>query len=292
MIEQFLELQKEVYKYETTDFETGDNIAYFVDYSSNIFFSQVGDFFEIIFWGDGYDDDPDTKITEIDYSTNFAFCRFLEFISNPKIADKLISIKFSGPDEGANGTKSWNFNRLVNSNVVFPNMKSFVVQLTNLGDHNQSIIDGDCLDENGIIAKLISKMPNLESLVLPSAPDKSFFQIGKHPLKSLTIQAGYSNQNFIENLADSENFSQLSALDYTEMIDVYDIPAEEYTSFESYKKLFQSKGFSTVKHFKLRGSILKTEQLFELQKLNNVQFLNIVAHGGRYVSHLMNDKKI
>lgn len=291
MIEQFLKLQEEIYKYETTDFETGEKVEYFVDYSPKIFFSQVGDFFETIFFGDGYDDDPNTKIDEIDYSTNFAFCRFLEFISNQGIADKLISIKFSGPDEGANGTKSWNFNRLVNSDVVFPNLKSFMVQLTNLGDHNQSIIDGDCLDENGIIARLMLKMPNLERLVLPSAPDKSFFQIGKHPLKSLTIQAGYSNQNFIENLANSENFFQLSALDYTEVIDVYDIPVEDYTSFENYKKLFQSKGFSTIKHFKLRGSILETEQLFELQKLNNVQFLNIVAKGGRYVSHLMKDKK-
>jgi hypothetical protein len=212
-------------------------------------------------------------------------------LCDQKIADRIVSLHFGGPDQGANGTKSWDFNRLLNSNSTFPNLKNFSVQLTDLGDHNQSIIDGGGMQENGMIAKLVSRMPSLEQLVIPSAPDNSFFDIGEHPLRFLKLQAGYGHQNFIDNLAESKNFKQLSKLDYTDLIDVYDIPKEDYTSFESFVKLFNSKAFSSVGHFKLRNANLDNEQLFELQRLNKVQFLNIKANGGRYVSHLMTEKK-
>lgn len=275
---------------QTKDFDTGEEKEYFVDYSPRVQFSKIGDFFSLSFFGNGYDDDPNVKALDFNYETNFAFCRFLDFIAEQQNAEKIALLNFCGPDEGANGTKSWNFNRLINTDVIFLKLKNFSVQLTDLGDHNQSIIVGDFLEENGIIAKLISKMPILETLIIPSAPDKSFFEIGKHPLSFLKLQAGYSHQNFIENLAESENFYQLSALDYTEVIDDFDMPTEDCTTFESFKKLFQSKPFSTVIHFKLRNSNLTREQLCELQKLNNVQFLNIFAKGGRYVSTLMKEQ--
>lgn len=283
MIERLIHLQEEIYKYETEI-----NKKYFINFSPKIEFSKIGNLFSLSFYGNGYDDDSTIKATEFDYETNYAFCRFLDFIIEPQNAEKIISLHFGGSDEGANGTKSWMFDRVINSNTNFSNLKNFSIQLTDLGDHNQSIIDYDySMEENGVISKLVSKMPNLECLIVPSAPDKSFFEIGKHPLSFLKIQAGYEHQNFIENLSESENFYQLSALDYTEVIDVFDKPIEEYTTYESFKKLFKSKAFSNVRHFKLRGSILSQEQLFELQKINNVQFLNIVAKGGRYVSHLM-----
>lgn len=289
MIEQIIKLQNEIYKYEIIDFDTKEENDYFIDYSPKLEFTKIGELFSFSFYGNGYDDDPNIKVTEIDYETNFAFCRFLEFISEQQNADKIISLSFGGQDEGANGTKSWDFNRLLKSNSTFPNLKSFSVQLTDLGDLNQSIIDGEMMEENGIIAKLVSRMPRLESLIIPSAPDNSFFDIGTHPLKFLKLQAGYSHQNFIENLAKSENFKELRALDYTDLIDVYDIPTEEFTDFESFEKLFKSEAFSSIGHFKLRNAKLENEQLFTLQRLNKVQFLNIKANGGKYVSHLMNE---
>lgn len=291
MIEQIIKLQEEIYNYETKDFDTGEEREYTIDYSSKIEFSKIGKLFSLSFYGDGYDDDPSIKATEFDYETNFAFCRFLDFISEHQNAENIISLHFGGKDEGANGTKSWFFDRILNSKVIFPNLKIFSVQLTDLGDHNQSIIDHQfSMEESGVIAKLISKMPILESLIIPSAPDQSFFEIGKHPLSYLKVQAGYDHQNFIENLSESDNFYQLSVLDYTEVIDVFDKQDEEYTYFESFKKLFQSKTFSSIQSFILRGSILTKDQLFELQKSNNVQFFNIIIKGGRYVSHLIQEE--
>ena len=290
MTERLLQLQKEIYHFETTDFETQEEQDYFVGYSPKLYFFPVGDFFDISFYGNGFDDEPNTKAKDFDYESNFAFCAFLDFICEQENAEKLISLTFDGPDEGANGTKNWDFSRIINSDVTFLNLKSLKIQLTNLGDHNGNII-ASVYDEEGMIAKLMEKMPNLETLVIPSAPNKSFFEIGKHPLKRLILQVGYDNQNFIENFAESDNFYQLTALDFTDMIDSYDMPEENSVSFESFEKLFKSKAFSTVKHFKLRNSILSKEQLFELQKLNDVQFLYIKAKGGRYVSHLMEEKK-
>lgn len=286
MIDKLRQLQHEIYKY-----SLNDNREYTVGYSPKLTFFQVGDLFDINFFGDGFDDDPNTKVSEIDYETNFAFCGFLDLLCDQDIAKRIISLNFGGLDEGANGTKGWNFNRLLHSNSTFPNLKSFKVQLTDLGDHNQSIIDGDCGKENGMIAKLVSRMPILEQLVVPSAPDNSFFEIGDHPLEILKLQAGYGHQNFIDNLAESKNFKKLTALDYTDLIDVYDIPNEDYTSVDSFVKLFNSNAFSSVRHFTLRNANLDDEQLFSLQRLNKVQFLNIKAKGGRYVSHLMAKKK-
>ncbi|MFD2938769.1 hypothetical protein [Flavobacterium notoginsengisoli] len=283
MLDELKKLQQEIYNYSVEN-----KGQFYTNYSPKLSFFPVGDLFEINFFGDGYDDDPDTKISEIDYQTNFAFCSLLDFLSDQNRADKVISIDFTGPDEGANGTKSWNFNRLLNSNVIFPKLKNFKIQLTDLGDHNQSIIDDGDLEENGMVAKLVSRMPNLEQLVIPSAPDYSFFEIGEHPLKILKLQAGYNHQNFITNLAKSNNFKQLTILDYTDLIDFYDLLDEEYTSFDNFIELFNSQAFSSVKNFKLRNTNLKDEQLFELQKLNKVPFLIIKAGGGRYVSHLMN----
>ena len=288
MTDRLLQLQKEIYRFETTDFDTQEKRNYCVGYSPKLYFFPIGDFFDIYFYGNGFDDDPDIKSNEFEYESNFAFCTLLDFICEQENAEKLTSLTFDGPDEGANGTKNWDFSRIINSNVTFPNLKSFKVQLTNLGDHNGNII-GSSYEEEGMIAKLMKKMPCLETLVIPSAPDKSFFEIGTHPLKQLILQVGYDAQNFIENFAESDNFYQLTALDFTDLIDTYDIPEQDFVSFESFEKLFKSKAFSTVKHFKLRNSILSKKQLFELQKLSDVQFLHIKTKGGRYVSHMMKE---
>ena len=289
MKEKLLQLQKDIYNFETQE----DPEDYFIGYSPKLYFFPVGDLYDIYFYGDGNEEDPTVKAVDFEYESNFPFYAVLDFLCNQENADKIVSLTFDGPDEGANGTKNWDFSRIIDSGVEFPNLKSLKIQLTNLGDHNQNIIDtgGGSMEEGGTVARLLAKMPALETLAIPSAPDKSFFEIGRHPLKRLIVQAGCDNQNFIGNFADSNNFYQLASLDFTDLIDVYDIPDDNYVSFESFKKLFTSQAFSTVKHFKLRNSILTEEQLFELQKLSNVQFLYINAKGGRYVSHLMNKQK-
>lgn len=267
MERELIELQKKIYQEESKEYE------FFIEYSSRLFFSSIGQFYDLYFYGDGYSD-------------SVPFRMLLEFICKQEYADRIVSMRFDGPDEGANGTKNWDFELVANSNVMFPNLKQFKVQLSDYADHNCSIIGKDYY-EDGMIAKLLVKMPALMSLSIPSAPDKSFFEIACHPLEDLRLQAGYDNQNFIRNLAQSNNFQSLISLDYSDIMDFNNATKDCYTSFEDFKVLFTSSAFSSVKRFVLRNSILNKEQLIELQCLNkHLQFMNIDAKGGQYVSHM------
>ena len=282
MLEALKKLQADILQYENQQ-----EYGYMVGYSPKLMFYQVGDFFDIVLYSDGYDDDASVKASGMDYEGNFAFCALLDLLTIQDNADKLLAIEFSGQDEGANGIKSWVFDRIINSEVHFPNLKIFKVQLTDLGDHNLNVVDGGGLEEKGVLAKLLAKMPDLETMVVPSAPDKSFFEIGEHPLSYLKVQSGIDSQDFIANLAASNNFLNLKAIDYAEQIDFENSANEiEYTSISSFKQLFLSEGFLSVGHFVLRNSQLEKAQLFELHKLNQVQFLCINIHGGFYVNNL------
>ncbi|MCL1991995.1 MAG: hypothetical protein FWG66_03495, partial [Spirochaetes bacterium] len=242
MQDELLRLQKEIYDCETADFE-GEKQEYLAGHSAALYFFPAGGLFDISFYGVGYDQNPDVKAKDQGYDYNFPFCALLDLLCEPANAEKLVSLRFDGADEGANGINGWDFTRLVESGVSFPNLKSFEVKLTEAGDHNMSIIDsGGSMAEDGMVAKLLEKMPALETLAVPSAPDESFFAIGKHPLVKLTVQAGDNPQDFIENLAGADNFFQLRAFDFADLPDIVTMgdPAL-LVPFEAYEKLFGSK---------------------------------------------------
>ena len=291
MHDRLLQLQRDIYLYETREFVPGEKGVFSVDNSAMLYFFPVGGFFAISFYGVGHDHDYHVKMRDLGYDYNFAFGCLLDLLCEQENAEKVIALTFDGPDEGANGTNGWDFNRIINSGVTFPNLESFKVKLTDIGDHNQSIIDsGGTMNEDGMIARLLRKMPDLTTLAVPSAPDKSFFEIGRHPLRELVVQAGYSQQGFIENLAESDNFYQLQALDFSDLHDMYDgIPEHDFVDFEAYKKLFESSVFSSYKHFHftLRNAALSREQLLELQKISSIQFKYIEKAKSRYASHLL-----
>lgn len=278
MIEKLIELQARIYNYHNSS----EN-KYALEYSPRVGFSKIGDFYEIIFYGEGYDDDAKIHSSELEPAQfNYGFCALQDFlIENPH---QIISLIFTGPDEGANGTRNWNFSRIIDADVVFKNLKIFKVALTNVGDHNQSVI-GVYDEESGMIAKLIAKMPNLKELVLPSAPNEDFFKLPRLNIHHLKIQAGYSRQNFIENLSKSHNLPELKSLDYAEAYDHFgDLDDEEFTSFRKIKDLFKSSLFAyEYFHFTLRENRLTQHQLEELQKIKKVQFLYIKTEVGRYI---------
>lgn len=283
MINKLLELQQNIYNYHNTEED-----SYSLDYSPQVSFFPIGDMVSIYYHGPGYDDDPSIKAIDLDEDYNYGFCALLDFLTNQKYADRVISLVFDSYDEGANGVNEWCFDRLTNSDVTFPNLEEFKVRLTNLGDHNMSAIN--YLEEDGTIAKLVSKMPTLRRLTVPAAPDSTFFEIEHTELRSMIIQAGSDSQDFLKNLAESNNFPTLYSLDYAEPLNQFDdLTDDDYTSFETFIKLFNSKAFSHKHfHFKLRNSILTKDQLFEIQKSNsNIQFLYINSQAGKYVSHMI-----
>ena len=76
-------------------------------------------------------------------------------------------------------------------------------------------------------------------------------------------------------------------IDEFELSETYGKP----TPFEDYKVFFKSPYLQDRMHFTLRESQLTKEQLFELQKLKDIQFLYVPTYSDFYVSHKMKDKK-
>ena len=283
MINELLKLQQDIFNYHNTE-----EYPYSLDYSPQVSFFPIGDMISIYYHGPGYDDDPTIKAIDLDEDYNYGFCALLDFLTNQEYADKIISLTFDSYDEGANGVNEWNFGRLTASDVIFPYLEEFKVRLTNLGDHNISAIN--YLEEDGTIAKLAMKMPKLKKLVVPAAPDSSFFEIAHNELQSMVVQAGTDSQNFLENLVESDRFPSLYSLDYAEPLNQFDdLTDKDYTSKDTFVKLFNSKAFSHKHfHFKLRNAILTKDQLFEIQKSNtNIQFLYINSQAGKYISHMI-----
>lgn len=288
MINALLTLQRDIFSYQNK--QNNGKYPYSLNYYSNrVLFSPVGDLFAIYYYGAGYDDDPSIKATDLTEDYNFSFCALLDLLSEQKYADKVVSLIFDSPDEGANGINDWNFTRLINTDVNFPNLEEFKVKLTELGDHNASLINYD--DEDSVITKLVTKMPSLVHLVIPSTPDDTFFSIVHRSLQTMVVQASWGSQNFLGCLAKSQHFPALYSLDYAEPLNTFgDLAQDNYTSVETYKQLFTSPLFSQHPHFhfKLRNSILTRQQLFEIQAINpKVQFLYIESQAGKYVNHMI-----
>ena len=276
MLEKLLTLQKRIHECYLDDCSDASWMDWYstAKTAPRLYFMQRGDWIDITFYTNCADEDFNMRKSEDlfeEKDLSYPFVAFCELLSQQEIADKIISLRFEAADEGANGTKEWNFKRLVDSGVIFPNLRSFSVGLTNPTDHNTAImVSGDRsepFDEGGIIARLVSVMPELRSLTVPSAPNKSFFELGPLKLTELIIQAGYDRQNFIENLADcdSNHFPDLLLIDYSDYRYVFDHVAGTETPFESYKKLFLSPLFRQERlSFWLRDSILTGPQLSAL----------------------------
>jgi hypothetical protein len=204
----------------------------------------------------------------------------------PEVAFKLGSLSFRSPtDEGANGTRNWDLSLLVEAQVSFPNLRSFSIEQNEPGAHNRVIVAA-VYEEAGVLGRLLRKAPSLDSLIVPSAPDVTFFELERHPLRFLSVDAGYDTQGFIGNLADSSCFPQLQRLEFGEFNETYldDFPAG-CTPFDDYRRLFTSAAFATVRAFVWRNPVCSDTEIAELRSLRPKSELQIqiVQFLSRYV---------
>ena len=221
------------------------------------------------------------------------FAWTLACLSDQRVADAIMSLSFTGPDEGANGTREWEFTALLDSDVRFPRLRSLSISPTEPADHNMSLVQraGTIMEEDGEIARFVSKAPYLSELVVPNAPDASFFELALPHLNMLRIGGGCDTQQFIEQLAASHTLPALGLLDFSESTELQFTwadarDAEAVTPFPAYERLFASDAFAAVRTFRLRNSALSLEQLQTLQALRpGLQFMVIQAGMGGYVSH-------
>ncbi|MBB1594377.1 hypothetical protein [Achromobacter sp. UMC46] len=217
----------------------------------------------------------------------------LACLARQDVADTLVSLAFTGPDEGANGTREWEFTPLLDSGVQFPRLRFLSIRPTAPEDHNTSLIvqAGSIMEEGGEIARFAAKAPYLTDLVVPNAPDAAFFQVPLPQLSMLRIGGGSDTQGFIDNLAASRNLPALGLLDFTESTELqftwaHSRPADAVTPFAAYERLFASPALDPVHSLRLRNTCLSLEELQALGAMRpSLQFMVMQATQGGYVSH-------
>ncbi|NTX58145.1 hypothetical protein [Myxococcus sp. CA039A] len=217
----------------------------------------------------------------------------LACLTEQAVADTITSLAFSGPDQGANGTREWSFETLLSAEVTFPILRSLSIRPTEPDHHNSSLIvhTGTIMEEGGDIARLVAKMPYLTELTVPNAPDASIFAQSLPHLRALRIGGSFDTQGFIENLASATNLPALTSLDFTESTELQMTWAKDrddacVTSFEAYARLLASPVGEALKVFILRNSRLDIDQLQSLRAIRpGLQFMVIQAARGGYVSH-------
>ena len=213
-----------------------------------------------------------------------SFERLLETIAEREVSPYIKAAKFSGPDEGSNGTRHWNFNLLLGDSVMFRNLMSFEVEGTQPQHHNRSIISGNYYEEGGMIAQLIKKMPNLSVLSVPSAPNHEFFNMASHPLRHLIVQTGYDTQRFLYNIGRSSCFNRLHILDFSDFQETYIQDCEEHcTPFSEYQDLFLSSNLANLKIIILRNSNCSDEQIATLKSLRKDTLFILIKSTSKYV---------
>ncbi len=193
----------------------------------------------------------------------------------PEVAIVLGSLSLRSWDEGSNGTCNWDLSPLVDAAPSFPNLRSFSVAKNRPGDHNCVIIGAD-YDEDGVLGRLLHKSPSLNTLIVPSAPDATFFSMDHHSLRYLGVDSGYDTQNFIGNIADNSCFPELRTLEFGEFNETYldDFPSG-CTPFEDYRRLFTAPHFASVRYFVWRNPVCSEEQIADLRSLRPKQDLQI-----------------
>lgn len=224
------------------------------DASLELRYSQKGDLYEIEFIAD----EPASPLCSI----------FFEIINKEEFAEQILSLRLQSADEGVNGINNWDLTALSeNPEVIFKNLKKLILPL-NDKNYNKIIVTGNNdYQENGVIAKLLPKMPNLEVLQVPSAPNEDFF---KHfsSIKTLYVQTGYQHQNFIYNLAQSKNFGNLEILKFW---DYAESSTENYkqqaTSIDDYIALFSSTHLPKLKKLHLYHTQLSPQDELKLRSL-------------------------
>jgi hypothetical protein len=222
-----------------------DRDAEFID---RLCVTRVGELTHLDFYGDPFEE---------------SFGDLLGALGDQEVANSLASLELRGPDEGANGTRNWDLSAIAHSSASFPRLRRLSIEQTKPTDHNRSIV-AETYDEEGVLAKILAKAPELDVLVTPSAPNADFFQIGQHPIQHLSVDTGYDHQNFIANLATSSCFPRLRSFEFGEYNETYmDDFSDHVTPFADYRNLFMSDAFASVQMFRWKNPVCSPEELAE-----------------------------
>ncbi len=278
MDKKLIALQRRIYRWVTEEAAAFDEAAegeesYVLGEDPKLYFFPVGELYDLSFFGEGFDDYPELPGVEIEEDApQAAYCAFLDLICGRKEAERVYALTFDGPDEGANGMKLWDLSRVIRSGAVFSKLKHLRFRLRGAEAHNICVLTAEGEDEyraNGTMGALLRQMPALESLTIPSAPDRSFFEGGRHPLRRLTLQSGLDSGDFIRNLATCDRFPELEELDFTDLLRREEVDeACEAVTFEACRMLVEARRtLPALREITLRRTALDRAEREALRRL-------------------------
>lgn len=222
----------------------------------------------------------------------------LDAITNKAVASRLTSLRITGPDEGANGSRTHDFSALLKSNVRFPNLCELYIRPTGVNDHNMV----DVRDEQ--IATITARCPNLERLTLPNAPQPDFFNLSLPNLRYLSIGMAWQTHGFIRHMAAHHNMPALMCLEFSDSLSVFRQGNEasredalntstfddSITCYADYCALIKSIAIHQGMVLHLRNAYLSESEFQQLRALRpDVQLSAAVEAPHVYLSHW--DKK-
>lgn len=181
----------------------------------------------------------------------------LTLVASEGIAPHVWRFRLTGEAESIDGTRHWDLEPL-GRGATFTQLEVLDVEGRQPEDRHRTVISRGH-GEDGMIARALSRMPNLRRLSVPSAPDAAFFEGPPHPLRELVLQSGDSPQDFIARLARSRRFSQLEALDFTDGFEGKRTPREAFDA------LFASDALPALRQVVLRGTVLGAEDAARLR---------------------------
>lgn len=235
---------EEILKNEIPDYEAGNQKVTVREH--------VNGTFELDYYTTWYDD----------YSDTLGVLPIFQIISRSEYSRGLSKLEITAEDEGVNGTQGWELRSMLDNEVQYPQLETFILPLNETGTHNRRIVTlNDSYDENNGLALLLDKAPKLKKLVAPSAPGEHFFNRETHGLETLILQTGYTHQGFIRNLASSECFQQLSLLQFRDYAETY---MNDYKGlcvrFEDYQLLMESESLPALKTIVLQDTLMDAGQ--------------------------------
>ncbi len=216
VINLLLEAQEALNRIDLERAEDNDSPLHSHDFRSRLMFADMGNGLAIEYFGDVWQDGDES-----------AWDVFLQTLSNPAVAERLTSLRITGPDEGANGSRTHDFDVLLQSRTNFPKLLELYIRPTGVSDHNFVGV------EDGQTALLIAMCPYLEALTLPQAPEPDFFKIHLKRLGYARFGMAWQTFGFIRNMALHHNMPELRVLDFTDSLSVFQppkaLPAEKNT---------------------------------------------------------------
>lgn len=258
--------------------EENDDVLHPLDFRSRLLVADGGNGLYVQYDGEVWQDGEDCSIE-------------IALIAIAKAAPDILSLKFAGPDEGANGSRTHEFDTLLATDATFPHLLELYIRPTDATNHNNVNVA-----ENQLPA-LIARCPNLKRLTIPNAPEPGFFNIKLDKLRYLRIGMGWQLYDFINHLAKSNTLLNLSMFDFSDSLSVFQAGMSKgapptLPNFNDDAEFFKSLGYSDAE---IKEMDLATNEAFAQANAESCfddSYTSFAAYEALFKSNVLKERAV